>query len=107
MDPTVNAQLLGFTYASPPKSRPRSCSCLCQGIHELAEAVRACSIFISANWRPMEVVYCSSDSTNAFDCPQEALPEKLKVLLCLVDGAKRRRQIQAKLNVLHPRADGE
>ena len=38
-----------------------------------------------------------------FDCPQEPLPGKLKVLLCLVDGAERRRQIQAKLNVLHPR----
>jgi hypothetical protein len=42
-----------------------------------------------------------------FDCPLEPLPGKLKVLLCLVDGAERRRQIQAKLNVLHPRADEE
>ena len=38
-----------------------------------------------------------------FDCSQEALPEQLKILLCLLDGAERRRQIQAKLNVLHPR----
>ena len=40
------------------------------------------------------------------DCAQETLPERFKVLLCLLDGADRRRQIQAKLNVLHPRADG-
>jgi hypothetical protein len=40
------------------------------------------------------------------DCLQETLPERFKVLLCLLDGAERRRQIQAKLNVLHPRADG-
>jgi hypothetical protein len=42
-----------------------------------------------------------------FDCSQEALPERLKVLLCLIDGVERRRQIQAKLNVLHPRAEEE
>ena len=41
-----------------------------------------------------------------FDCPHEPLPLKLQVLLCLVDGAERRRQIQAKLNVLHPPGDG-
>ena len=40
------------------------------------------------------------------DCPQETAPERFKVLLCLVDGAERRRQIQAKLNVLPSRADG-
>jgi len=37
-----------------------------------------------------------------FDCPQEPFPGKLQVLLCLVDGAERRRQTQAKLNVQHP-----
>jgi hypothetical protein len=42
-----------------------------------------------------------------FDCSQEALPERLKVLLCLIDGAERRRQIQARLNRTHPRAGGE
>ena len=40
------------------------------------------------------------------DCAQETLPERFKVLLCLLEGAERRRQIQTKLNVLHPRADG-
>jgi len=38
-----------------------------------------------------------------FDCPQESLPEKFKVLLCLMDGAERRRRIQAKLNLTDPR----
>jgi hypothetical protein len=34
--------------------------------------------------------------------PQDALPEQFKILLCLVDGAERRRQIQAKLNRTPP-----
>jgi hypothetical protein len=37
------------------------------------------------------------------DCPQ-GLPDKLQVLLCLLDGAERRRHLQAKLNNLHPRS---
>ena len=41
------------------------------------------------------------DQCPGFDCAHEPLPLKLQVLLCLVDGAERRRQIQAKLNV-HP-----
>ena len=46
------------------------------------------------------------DQCPGFDCPQEGLPGKLQLLLCLVDGAERRRQIQAKLNVPNPRDDG-
>ena len=38
-----------------------------------------------------------------FDCPHE-LPDQLRILLCLVDGADRRRHLQAKLNNLHPRS---
>lgn len=38
-----------------------------------------------------------------FDCPHE-LPDHLKILLCLVDGADRRRHLQAKLNNLHSRS---
>jgi hypothetical protein len=38
-----------------------------------------------------------------FDCPQEPLPEQLKVLLREVDGVERRRQLQAKLNALRSR----
>ena len=36
-----------------------------------------------------------------FDCPQ-ALPDKLQVLLCFLDGAERRQHLQAKLNRLDP-----
>jgi hypothetical protein len=53
------------------------------------------------------VLFIGEHQCPEFDCSQEALPEQLKVLHCLLDGAERRRQIQAKLNVLHPRADGE
>ena len=37
-----------------------------------------------------------------FHGPQDALPEQFKILLCLLDGAERRRQIQAKLNRTPP-----
>ena len=53
------------------------------------------------------VLFIGQHKCPEFDCPQGALPEQFKVLLCLVDGAERRRQIQAKLNVLHPLANGE
>ena len=46
------------------------------------------------------------DQCPGFDCPQEPLPLKIQVLLCLVDGAERRRQIQAKLKILPPPGDG-
>lgn len=46
------------------------------------------------------VLFIGQHQCPEFDCPQEPLPGKLKVLLCLVDGAERRRQIQAKLSVL-------
>jgi hypothetical protein len=36
-----------------------------------------------------------------FDCPRE-LPDQLKILLCLVDGADWRRHLQAKLNSMRP-----
>ena len=42
-----------------------------------------------------------------FDCPQEPLPGNLKVLLCRIDGAERRRHLQDKLNALHPQPDPE
>ena len=38
-----------------------------------------------------------------FHSPEEALPEQFKILLCLSDGAERRRQIQAQLNRTSPR----
>ena len=46
------------------------------------------------------------DQCPGFDCTHEPLPLKLQVLLCLVDGAERRRQIQAELNVLPLPGDG-
>ena len=42
------------------------------------------------------------DQCPGFECPQEALPEQFKILLCLIDGAERRRQIQANLNRTTP-----
>lgn len=38
------------------------------------------------------------DQCPGFDCPREPPPERLNVLLCLIDGADRRRKLQAKLN---------
>ena len=38
------------------------------------------------------------DQCPGFDFPREPLPEKLNVLLCVIDGAERRRELQAKLN---------
>ena len=38
------------------------------------------------------------DQCPGFDCPREPLPENLNVLLCLIEGADRRRKLQAKLN---------
>ena len=51
-------------------------------------------------------VFIGQLQSSELNCPQETVPERLKVLLCLLEGAERRRQIQAKLNVLPPRADG-
>ena len=38
------------------------------------------------------------DQCPGFDFPREPLPETLNVLLCLIDGAERRLELQAKLN---------
>ena len=51
-------------------------------------------------------VFVGQRQSPELDCAEETLPEPFKVLLCLLDGAERRRQIQARLNVLHPRAHG-
>lgn len=45
-----------------------------------------------------DVLFIGQDRCPEFDPCREPLPEKLKVLLCLVDGAERRRNLQAKLN---------
>ncbi len=38
------------------------------------------------------------DQCPGFECPSERQPEKLNILLCLIDGAERRRKLAAKLN---------
>jgi hypothetical protein len=40
------------------------------------------------------------------DVPQEALPEKLQILLCLMEGAERRRLLQAKIHSLPGQRSG-
>ena len=50
------------------------------------------------------VLFIGQHQCPEFDCPQGALPGELKVLLTLIDGAERRRQIQAQLNHTQPRA---
>ena len=40
------------------------------------------------------------------DVPQGALPEKLQILLCLIEGAERRRLLQAKLYSLPGQRSG-
>jgi hypothetical protein len=44
-----------------------------------------------------EVLFTGQRRCPEFDPPQE-LPERLKILLCFLDGAERRQQIQARLN---------
>ena len=48
------------------------------------------------------VLFTGQHLCSEFNCPQEPLPDKLQVLLCLLDGAERRRHLQAKLNRLSP-----
>ena len=46
-----------------------------------------------------EVLFTGQDRCPEFDLCKEPLPEELNVLLCLLEGAERRQQIQAKLNI--------
>ena len=43
-----------------------------------------------------EMLFIGQDRCPEFDCPQ-TLPEELSILLCLLDGAERRLQLQAKI----------
>ena len=45
-----------------------------------------------------EVLFTGQDRCPEFDVCKEPLPEELKVLLCLLDGAERRRIVQANLS---------
>ena len=46
-----------------------------------------------------KVLFTGQNQCPEFDCP-EPLPEELNVLLCLLDGAERRRQLQVKLDAV-------
>jgi hypothetical protein len=46
-----------------------------------------------------EVLFTGQHRCPEFDQPQE-LPERLKILLCFLDGAERRQQLQAKINAV-------
>ena len=47
---------------------------------------------------PKQAVFLGRALQARFDCPQQPLPDELNVLLCFLDGAGRRRRIQAALN---------
>ena len=46
---------------------------------------------------PERVLFTGQHLCPELDCPQGPLPDKLHVLLCLLDGAERRRHVQARL----------
>ena len=46
-----------------------------------------------------EVLFTGQRRCPEFDPPQD-LPERFKILLCFLDGAERRQQIQAKINAV-------
>jgi hypothetical protein len=52
---------------------------------------------------PERVLFTGQHLCPEFDCPQGPLPDKLQVLLCLVEGDERRRHLQAKLNRVEPK----
>jgi hypothetical protein len=47
---------------------------------------------------PKQAVFLGPALKACLDCPQQPLPDELNVLLCFLDGAERRRRIQAALN---------
>ena len=47
---------------------------------------------------PKQAVFLGRAPQARFDCPQQPLPDELNVLLWFLDGAERRRRIQATLN---------
>jgi len=54
-----------------------------------------------------QVLFTGQDQCPEFDCSPEPLPKELDVLLCLLDGAERRLQLQDKLNVVGAEAEQE
>ena len=47
---------------------------------------------------PKQAVFLGRALKACLDCPQHLLPDELNVLLCFLDGAERRRRIQAAFN---------
>jgi hypothetical protein len=47
---------------------------------------------------PKQAVFLGRALKACLDCPQQPLPDELNVLLCFLDGAERRRRIQAAFN---------
>jgi hypothetical protein len=52
-----------------------------------------------------EVLFTGRPRYLESDFLHEPLPEEMNLLLCLLDGAERRLQLQAKLNAQPPHAD--
>jgi hypothetical protein len=50
-----------------------------------------------------EVLFSGQDLCPEFDCSQEPLPKEWDVLLCLLDGAERRKELHAKLSTTRTR----
>ena len=48
-----------------------------------------------------EVLFIGQDRCPEFDCPQ-TLPKEFNILLCLLDGAERRLQLQGRINSIRP-----
>ena len=53
---------------------------------------------------PNQLFILGSRGWGEFDCVQQPLPDRIKVLLCLLSGAERRLHLQARLNSLSPDA---
>jgi hypothetical protein len=49
---------------------------------------------------PNQLFVLGSRGWEEFDCLQQPLPNRIKVLLCLLNGAERRRHLQARRNSL-------
>ena len=49
---------------------------------------------------PDRVLFTGQHLCPELDCPKGPLPDKLEVVLCLLDGAEQRKHLQAKLNRL-------
>jgi hypothetical protein len=77
-----------YVNGSRPSARPGSIAE--KGYLSLTEALMR----IPAH----EMLFIGQDRCSEFGLCKEPLPDELNILLCLLDGAERRRQMQTKLN---------